>query len=220
MSDFETGRKKDLDLVICTPGPDVEIKDGAAGAQAFEQLVQKYNVVLNEQEKLILAELPELLRVPVGSVRMALEAKACMTAHIAALPRLHDELNSSHLAIHGASNFAVAAGFVMVNLAKSFLSPGKNEFDLATEEPRINKHRQPDVTNRTIEKINEIPRRSGNESKGFDAIGIVVIELVNDGSPVSVVDDSPAPQATDIFHYEQMIHRIASSYESRFAGHN
>ena len=73
-----------------------------------------------------------------------------MTAHGKALPRLHDELNSSHLTIHGASDYAIAAAFALVNAAATFVSP-------------------------------------------------------------------PAPSASDIFHYEQMVRRIQSIHEGRFA---
>ena len=57
---------------------------------------------------------------PVGSVLLALEAKACMTAHIKALPRLYDELNSSQLTVHGAADQAIAAGLAIVNIATAF----------------------------------------------------------------------------------------------------
>jgi len=56
-----------------------------------------------------------------------MEAKACMTAHQRALPRLYDELNSSHLTVHGAADHAIAAGFVMVNAATKFLSTDLNK---------------------------------------------------------------------------------------------
>src|ERR1700722_14571492 len=38
-------------------------------------------------------------------------AEAAMTAFIRALPRLYDELNSSHLCTHGASRQALAVGY-------------------------------------------------------------------------------------------------------------
>jgi uncharacterized RmlC-like cupin family protein len=45
-----------------------------------------------------------VLTAEVGAVLIALEAKACMTAHVKALPRLYDELNSSHQCVHGSSS--------------------------------------------------------------------------------------------------------------------
>lgn len=52
--------------------------------------------LFNAAQATKLGSLPELPRAPVGAVLMALEAKAAMTEHVKALPRLYDELNSSH----------------------------------------------------------------------------------------------------------------------------
>jgi hypothetical protein len=180
-------------------------------------LATDYSVKLDSTEQQIVSGFPVLERVPVGSVHVALEAKACMTAHIAALPRLYDELNSSHIAIHGSANFAIAIGFAVVNMAATFLSPGENRFNLANHAPKVNKHRQPDDTRRTVAKIKEIPRRTQQGAEGFDALGIVVIEMKNDGSPVTIVTQDPAPPAGDLSHYDSMIHRISSKYAHDFA---
>jgi len=211
MRDFRTGRKKDLDLVICTPG------SGHAKSKTFRELVDDYQIILNEDERRQLDRYPDLTRVSVGSVHLALEAKACMTAHIKALPRLYDELNSSHLAIHGSSDYAIAAGFTMVNLADRFVSADLNKFDLDKYPPQVSENRQPDYCLRAVEKIREIPRRSQTGNEGFDALGIVVVDCRNDHSPVKLVSKSPAPSMDEIFHYDQLIRRIAHIYESRFA---
>ncbi len=210
MHDFRTGRKKNLDLVLCTPG------SGTIKPQRFTDLAKAYGIALTTKQKQTLVGFPDLPRVPVGSVHVALEAKATMTAHIKALPRLYDELNSSHLAVHGSNDFAIAAGFAVVNVAATFISPGLNHFDVTTRKPKVNTHRQPSDTERTIEKIKEIPRRTQSGVEGFDALGIVVVEMQNDGSPVSIVSTKPAPQPGDFWHYDSMIHRIASLYASKF----
>lgn len=93
MVDYATTRKKDLDLVIARPDSSQTHKDG----QTLRGLVQQYRIDLDEQERGILAELPDVPVAPVGAVLIALEAKATMTAHVKALPRLYDELNSSIL---------------------------------------------------------------------------------------------------------------------------
>ncbi len=211
MRDFRTGRRKDLDLVICTPGETV-----ARGSTTFGSLLRKYDMELNSQEKKAFAKLREPRRVPVGSVHLALEAKACMTAHIKALPRLYDELNSSHAAIHGAADFAIAAGFAMVNLGDSFVSPDRNRRRLGRRVPEVTAHIQPRDTERTIAKLEEIPRRVAANAEGFDALGIVVVRMANDGSPVQHVTGPPAPDASTPWHYDQMIRRMASLYASRF----
>jgi hypothetical protein len=210
MRDFKTARKKNLDLVLCTPGT------GASDALDFVALAETYRVHLTPTELSALQTLPTLRRVPVGSVHVALEAKACMTEHIKALPRLYDELNSSHLAIHGAADFAIAAGFAVVNIAATFVSPGRNKHFVADGDLAVTSHRQPDVTVRTIEKLKEIPRRTQQGTEGFDALGIVVMEMRNDGSPVRIVNEAPAPTPHDVLHYDQMIRRIASLYATKF----
>lgn len=180
MRDFRTGRKKNLDLVICTPG-------GASRAEqvSFDNLIGD-DVQLNREERRKLRRLPAMSRVTVGSVHLALEAKACMTAHVKALPRLYDELNSSHAE------------------------------RLGRRSPEVTRHVQPRNTERTIEKLKEIPRRVASNTDGFDALGIVVIRIANDGTPVTLVTGSPAPSESDPWHYDQMIRRMASLYASKF----
>lgn len=211
MRDFKTARKKNLDLVLCTPGTNV-----GASPLAFTDLVTQYGVALSAAETARLLTYPPLRRVPVGSVHLALEAKACMTAHIKALPRLYDELNSSHLAIHGSADFAIAAGFAVVNFAATFVSPDRNRRSLRRRAPDVSRHDQPKDTVRTIEKLKEIPRRTQQGAEGFDALGIVVIEIPNDDSLVKVLTTPPAPAPGDVWHYDQMIRRIASLYATKF----
>jgi hypothetical protein len=211
MRDFKNNRKKDLDLVICTPGSSEE-----SGYASFHDLVEQYDIRLSAAQNKQLATYPELKRVSVGSVHLALEAKAAMTEHIKALPRLFDELNSSHLAIHGSADFAIAAGFAIVNFAPTFVSVDRNKTSLPGDPKVVTKHTQPKATERTIAKLEEIPRRTQGAVDGFDALGIVVIELRNDGSPVEIITQPPAPAPNDIWHYDQMIRRIASLYAAKF----
>jgi hypothetical protein len=145
-----------------------------------------------------------------------MEAKACMTEHVKALPRLYDELNSSQLAIHGSADFAIAAGFAMVNMAKRFISSDRNRRNLATASPSVTVHRQPAVTERTVEMLREIPRRTQQGTEGFDAFGVVVVSLVNDGSEVELVTAAPSPPVSDELSYDQMVRRIASLYGTKF----
>jgi len=210
MRDFRTGRKKNLDLVLCTPGT------GLKDSETFDELAATYHVNLLPEERTQLHGYPTLRRVPVGSVHVALEAKACMTAHIKALLRLYDELNSTHLAIHGSADFAIAAGFAVVNIAANFLSPGLNKADVKVAEPVISYHRQPVDAARTVEKPREIPRRMQPNSEGFDAFGIIVLDIPNDGSAVSIVETSPASGHGDVLQYDQMIRRIAPLYSTTF----
>lgn len=181
----------------------------------FAGLASQYGIELDEEEQAILARLPELRRAPVGSVLMALEAKACMTAHQRALPRLYDELNSSHTTVHGASEEALAVAFTMVNISERYLSPDLNKANREVS-PEWSSHRQPRDASLAVEKIKQLPRRARAGEVGYDAIAIVVVDFPNDGTQVHLVDRPPAPQPGDIHHYDTMIARLSAAYATRF----
>lgn len=210
MRDFSTNRKKNLDLVIARPASIV-----ASSPRTLTELAAEYHVVLDHAQQSALQGLPPLQEGPVGAVLVALEAKATMTEHSKARPRLYDELNSSHLTVHGASSQALAVGFVMVNASTSFVSPDLNK------SPRrrnvVSSHTQPAAAASIIEKIKEMPRRTGPRTSGFDGLAIVVVSLANDGTAVSLVTRPPAPQPGEIFHYDNMVTRVANEYDTTFA---
>jgi hypothetical protein len=211
MRDFVHDRKKNLDLVLCTPSGGSSI----SSPMTLASLARDYQIDLTEAETQELISLPPLRRAPVGSVLMALEAKACMTAHQRALPRLYDELNSSHLTVHGATEQAIAAGFVMVNVATKYLSPDLNKKNLITA-PEWSTHGQPRDARLAIDKVRQLPKRAKTGDAGFDALSIVVIECANDGSPVRLIEDAPAPPPGDIYFYASMIDRLGHIYATRF----
>lgn len=211
MRDFVHDRKKNLDLVLCTPS-----SVGAAQPPVtLSSIAAEYSIDLTASEQSELVALPVLLRAPVGSVLMALEAKACMTAHQRALPRLYDELNSSHLTIHGATDQAIAAGFTMVNISDHYLSPDMNKSNRISD-PKWSKHQQPRDAQLAIDKIRQLPKRSRTGDTGYDALSIVIVNCANDGSPVELVTEAPAPQLGDIYHYASMIDRLGHIYATRF----
>lgn len=209
MTDYVNHKKKDLDLVLCRPatGPRPKRKP-----YTLDSLAQKWGIELTGDEQSRLAALPVLTEAPVSSVLVALEAKACMTEHGKAGPRLYDELNSSHQIVHGASNQALSVGFCMVNAAEFFYSPTNRHNGSGP-----NAHTQPRAAEKAIEAVSRLPRRSGTNSMGYDGFGIVVIDMLNDGSqPVELVTSGPAPQQGDIFHYDSMLHRVAHEYDAAF----
>lgn len=208
MRDFVHDRKKNLDLVLCTP-------NGPATRETLASVSTKYGIELTESERAALASLPVLPRARVGSVLVALEAKACMTAHQRALPRLYDELNSSHLTVHGSSEQAIAVGFAMINIAERYLSPDLNKRNRPSA-PEWSIHDQPRAAQLAIDKVKQLPRRSSVGSSGYDALSIVVVDMPNDRSSVSLVSSPPAPQVGEIFHYDTMISRLSTIYATRF----
>lgn len=210
MMDFKLSRKKNLDLVIARPS------DEPTGTKAttLAEIADRTGAVLSDEERAEFEVLPEVEKRPVGSVLVALEAKACMTAHNKSEPRLYDELNSSQQTIHGAADQAIAVGLAMVNIATTFLSPGlQNEGG----DPVVTNHNQPAVTASVVEKLRELPRRTATGTEGFDALGIVVVDLKNDGSPVTIETAPPAPQPSDQDTYANMVMRAANLYDYRFA---
>lgn len=215
MGDFKQRRDKNLDLVIARPGT-ADVTPLTKG-KTLTTLADYYGVLLTPSEQQRLDALPEAVGGSVGSVLVALEAKAAMTAHQRARPRLYDELNSSHFTVHGSSDHAAAAAFVMVNVSPEFLSSDMNKFPLSERPPIVSEEPQPKAAEGIIEKVTEIPRRSRPGEEGFDAIGIVLVECRNDGSPITVHTGAPAPAPTDDFHYDQMVRRLGHIYDSRFA---
>lgn len=211
MRDFSTNRKKNLDLVIARPsGPHT-----TSSPRTLGELAAEYDVVLDQVQQQTLQGLPVLQEGSVGAVLVALEAKATMTAHGKARPRLYDELNSSHLTVHGASSQALAVGFVMVNASTTFVSPDLNK--RPRQRKIISSHTQPAAAASIIEKVKEMPRRTGPRTSGFDGLAIVVVSLSNDGTPVTLVSGTPAPQPGDIFYYDNMVTRVANEYDTTFA---
>ncbi len=210
MRDFVHDRKKNLDVVLCTPS-----SAGAPSEVTFASLANDYALDLSAEEIVKLGELPPLRRRAVGGVLLALEAKAAMTAHQRALPRLYDELNSSHLTVHGATDQAIAAGFVMVNLASRYLSPDLNKRNRASE-PEWSSHGQPRDAQLVIDKVRQLPKRAKVGDAGYDALAIVVVDAANDGGEVRLVTSPPAPQPGDIYNYASMIDRVGHIYATRF----
>ncbi len=209
--DFQHDRKKDLDLVICQPA-----SGSPPRARTLTTLADHYQVELTKKERAELEALPELRETQVGSLLVALEAKACMTAHQRALPRLYDELNSSHATVHGAHDLAIAAGFVMINSAEDFLSPDLNKQNRASA-PVWSTHDQPKCVNITMDKIRQLPRRSKTGIAGYDALAMVVVDCKNDGSAVRLRTKMPAPQPQDAYHYATLIDRLQGIYATRFS---
>lgn len=210
MRDFAHDRKKNLDLVICRPLGGVEDVGQTLGRMGAD-----YSITLTPTEQLQFDVLPVLKKAPVGAVLVALEAKACMTAHQRALPRLYDELNSSHLTVHGATDEAIAAGFVMVNIAERYLSPDLNKAN-RKKKAVWSKHNQPRDAQLAVDKARQLPRRSKTGDTGYDALAITIIDCANDGSPVKLVTTPPAPLAGDIYDYASMIIRLSHTYSTRF----
>ena len=82
---------KTLDLVVTIVPPSRD----SGSRRSFVDRVDRYGIVLDDEERALLAALPRVeedLSDDVSEVAVALEAKACMTEHLKSLPRLHAEI--------------------------------------------------------------------------------------------------------------------------------
>lgn len=201
MHDYAANRSKNLDLVIARPHADGWSKKRSP--RRFSELPALYDMHLDAAQERRLGEIADPVEGEVGAVHLALEAKACMTAFTKSYPRLYDELNSSHAVIHGASNRALAVGLAIVNVADEFVSPVGER----------NRHNQPKDALGAIAKVEQLPRRSGDEGVGYDGLGIILLDIKNDGSPVTLPGAPPVPVN---YEYDRMIVRIANEYDVRF----
>ena len=212
LTDFSSGRPKSLDVVISMPRA-----DETAEPITFASLAEHYNVVLTPDERRELEALPPLYRRPVGDVLMALEAKAAMTAHSKAGPRLFDELTSAWRCINGSAPQAVAVGVAMVNASPEFISPKKNQFPIAERGPVISQEPQPRSALKSQERVRQVKVRTHTNEAGYDAKAVLTVLARNDFSPITLAPEPPALPSSDALHYERMILRVAGLYNGRFA---
>ncbi len=210
MRDFKQNRKKNLDLVL-SKAKSVE-DDGLT----FSAYGTKAGVVLLPDDAAELARLPELQAGSVTTVLVALEAKACMTEHVKAQPRLYDELASSFQTINGDTGSAIAAAFVMINCADSFVSPKRNLKRVRNGNAKITVHKQPDAARVALAKVLQLPRRSNEQDRGFDAIGVTMVQCRNDGSSVTI-DAKMNAAVEGIVTYNELIQRLAHLYATKFS---
>lgn len=61
-----------------------------------------------------------------------------------------------------------------------------------------------------------MPRRNRDGEDGFDAFSIIVVDCRNDGSPVRLIEEYPAPEPGEIYNYEAMVHRLVQLYEQKY----
>ncbi len=214
MVDFVSDQRKDLDLVICVPREEDDL-DGA-GWRTFSDLAVEYGIVLSPSEAETLAALPAFSQRPVGDVLMALEAKAAMTAHVRAAPRLNSELTSAYSCINGSSQNAIAVGLGMINTSAEFVSTDRNKEDFDASAPVVTTEKQPNGAQKILDVIKKLRVRGHATERGFDAIGVLPVNMRNDGGAVVVDEPAGFPARGDSYHYETMILRIASIYDGRF----
>jgi hypothetical protein len=198
---------KTLDLVVTVVPPNRV----AGGRTTFADLVDRYGILLDNDDSRLLGELPtveEDADDDVSEVAIALEAKACMTEHLKSIPRLHAEILATGYLAKKAAPRCITVSYSLVNAADSFISPGGAG--------KVDHHAKPEDTRRVVDMLRHaIPLAREAKDIGYDVVGVSVIACHNDGSPVAVVDHSPAPSRADHHHYERMIRSVCAEYRSR-----
>ena len=153
-------------------------------------------------------------------IRIALEAKACMTKHTAAKPRLRDELTGSMRSAVEASPHAIVAGIVVVNCASSFLSPTDQADPISSipAELRRRQHRQPKDAAGVVQMLERLPLRQDPPDVGFDSVGIIVVSHDNElPTPnVELMTMPPSPPSASPRNYNSFIIDICNKYRRRF----
>lgn len=211
MHDYRLDTPKKLDLVIARP--DVA-RQTRKKPLTFRDLPKRHEIVLTDEQQSLVDRLPNPVEGPVGAVLLALEAKACMTAHQKSYPRFYSELNSSHRAIHGSSTRALAVGMATINASVEFISPIINPRYPEGVPPIVSHHKQPGAALGAIEKVRQLPRRTSDAEEGFDGLAITIVDCINDGrTPIRLADQPTVP---DNYVYDRMVTRIANEYDVRF----
>lgn len=199
---------KTLDLVLTRVPP----ARTTAVRRSYADVARQYGVVLTESDRVALGSLPLLEEErsdDVSEVVLALEAKACMTEHVKSLPRLHAEILATGYLAKRAVPRCILASYALVNAAPCFTTP--------SGEGKVNRHNQPSDASQVVRMLSTaIPRAGDLSGFGFDAVGVTVLACRNDGSPVTLLDQAPAPSSTEHINYERMIRSLCSEYRARF----
>jgi hypothetical protein len=183
----KTGKKKKLDLAVGRPSQAVQTATVPYGGIAVVRALDE--------------------------VFIATEAKAAMTEHIKAKPRIYDELSSSHEIVHDAKHSVIATGIAVVNFADSFVSPLRQNVG---QPKHITRHPQPHYASQMVEHLRKLHMRPDDGPVGFDAFATIVISCANEPpSPVLLITDVPAPQPVDRDHYAWFLRRIIRRYEEQ-----
>lgn len=156
-----------------------------------------------------------LIKGEIGTLLFSCEAKTVMTEHGKSKPRVYDELSSSHGIIHGGWPQAIATGITVINIAKTFVSPLRNQVPGAPV--NVSKHNQPKVAGDMVHHLRGLQVRNELGKVGFDAYASIVVECDNADSPVKLWTDLPAPQPGEPDHYETFLSRVSRTWTERFS---
>lgn len=195
---------KTLDLVL-TRVP--RSRKSSTKRRTFIEVGKQFGIGLTADERAQLADLGKLseeTKDDVSEVVIAVEAKACMTDHVGALPRLHAEILATGYLAKRAAPECTVISYTLVNTAPSFVS--------GSGEPKM--MRQPESAKAVLNMLSQAVPLSRDERGllGYDAVGALAIECRNDGTPVTLSSGESTPPMTSPINYEHMVRRICAAY--------
>jgi hypothetical protein len=198
---------KTLDLVL-TRVP--RNRQDASTRRSFLDVGASLGVALTSSEEAQLAGLDavrEEIKADISEVAMAVEAKACMTDHVGAMPRLHAEILATGYLAKRAAPECTVISYTLVNSSTTFKSGSRAG----------KKMRQPESAEAVLRMLDSaVPLcRDHHGLLGFDAVGALAIECPNDGSPVELSKGRAATRPDSPIHYERMIRQICAAYRKR-----
>jgi hypothetical protein len=198
---------KTLDLVLTRVPPTRTDRK----RQSFASLVDAWHIELDDDDRRQLTALPSISRdegEEAVEVVVALEAKACMTEHVKALPRLHAEILATGYLAKRSMPRCIAVSYTLVNAAACFKPPSGAGL-------KQNVHTQPGDTTRVMDMLAQaVPlARDMHGLLGYDVVGATAIDCRNDGSAVAVVDSLPVRDSH--IRYDRMIRQLCSEYRAR-----
>jgi hypothetical protein len=177
--------------------------------RTFADVGKTYGIVLSPEDALEAAKLRlvvEEMADDMSEVAIAVEAKACMTDHVGALPRLHAEILATGYLAKRATPECTVVSYTLVNAADSFAS-GANP---------SKKARQPESADAVLNMLSQaVPLCRDQGLLGYDVVGALSILCRNDGSQISHSPKKGSPARDSPIHYERMIRAICSTYRKR-----
>lgn len=156
----------------------------------------------------------EKKKAPAVSVRVSVEHKTIMTAHVKARKNRYGDLIAYCNHMHNHKKDCIAAAIVVVNTSPEYENP--DAFAKGLKRPRFNMEK---VVADTIGIFSAIPlrREPGNPNDQPEALAIIVVNY--DGvHPARLVTGPPAPGAAEPTHYDSFLRRICDLYGKRFSG--
>lgn len=79
-----------------------------------------------------------------------------------------------------------------------------------------NRDPQPQSWGKALGTMRKLAVRGYATERGFDAVGVTMLNGVNDGTPYLIPSVPPSLASNDPLAYESMIHRVSGLYDTRF----